>query len=135
VKPEQVPAELVALAAAKWGDPNAMDIHMIRVELAAVLPVYAAMVLRDVTVKQWEDTLAAIVNGSVDERLADMEKQLRAKLVTEIEAAHGPLDVNDVEDGEFDEGVQAAIATVRTGLAATRDSKQTITTTPTPKEN
>jgi hypothetical protein len=62
-------------------------------------------------------------NGLVHNLIAAVlpahEAMVREQVIKEIEAAHGPLDVNDFEDGEFDEGVQAAIATVRTGLAAT----------------
>lgn len=40
IRPDEVPDALVDLAASKWGDPSPMDVHMIRVELAAVLAEY-----------------------------------------------------------------------------------------------
>lgn len=49
--------------------------------------------------------------------LPEHEKQVRKQIVKELESAHGPLDVNDLAEGEFDEGVQAAINTVRLGGA------------------
>ena len=49
--------------------------------------------------------------------LPEHEKRIREQVAKEIEDAHGPLDVNDLADGEFDEGVQAAINTVRLGGA------------------
>jgi hypothetical protein len=89
---QAVPDELVeaferASSEAVHASPhNGTEDDYIRGGLAAVLPAYAAKAMRDVTVKQWGDTLEAIVNDSVNERLADLERDIRAKVAEEIAA-------------------------------------------------
>jgi hypothetical protein len=84
VKPEDVPAELAALGT------HAVDMHPSTSFLAPC------------------ESLARAVLAAV---LPEHEKQVRARLADELRQTYGPLDVN-CEEGLFDEGVLAAIATV-----------------------